>query len=1415
MLKQLPTVQSCATFLLAASLILPAASIRTIRAADASAPIAKSGNPCIVTMQGADTAEAEFRVGASGKIAVTFKFADGKTQSLRGVVKADTLQRTVEKDGKKTPETVPMADGFIEFAGAGLSFQYHSRPCLVRYKEVQQANLAKVWGSLPAASQCWVPLEVRADAAGAELWMDGRYSGRVPGESRLTEVSFALEAGGDVRGVRALTRTDSGMYLPLDVRHIARPGAMKESRVSLKPGRQMVKGVPFDVVDGAGNADVGEAKMMQGPRLLETNQFTSRTSLDGMQESLHFSVPQAYYRRAWVLCAVEADGKKDPVLTTRLTRFAVAGRGGAIADTTITLPRGKEKPRAGIEQVGSVAYVTADKKKTTTPLYLVPVELKLGEIVDLLADAKDPEAAMKIGPYLDFEFLGKMDVQNFQVDRRRMPLDTSTSGVHVFGVTLEKSPVELRLKQSQPGNIFHNDEVPETTLSLRAVQPTKCVLRWEISDVKGAKLAAQQKTVSLDAVGSESQVTLALAMPQAGWYGLQITVNDEQGAALLQHDAAFALLGKDTRTAGYESPFGTWWNAGQHYTTHDAAIAGPLLLKAGMRRTTTLWDWVEYSEADLAPWKLSLNQVPWLFSAADLKNWPAAETRVEKKIAGLVKRFPHCQYALLFHESYGSGLYPPELYGEKFVAKDVAQTKQEDELYELGLRAAKFLRAKFPQLKIIAGNSWGSLGITAVLLRRGFPRELIDYFGTEILELTGAPERLDPYGGGSIWMLGETARQFGYDKPLTSCFEFCCRSDRDLDPQRQAEWYARDVMMCLAHRFPTISPGCLEDVGNAYYDSSFGATGLCQRNPLHYPKPAYVALATLTKALDSAKLTRQLDTGSSSAHALEFTRGDERVYAVWTLRGECQMQVELPADNTLTLTDFYGAQRKQASSDKRLTLTASSAVSYFASPVAVKSITAGARHFPQQSPPPDVQIVARMNKLADWQIVPDDTPLTTRLRRPGKFTLSQRKDAEQGLCLEVALQQEGVLPAVIAEYTALKLNNPAPIRGRPHSIGMWVKGDSSWGRIMWEIEDVQGERFRSSGGWDGGDWGNYSALDFDGWCFMGFPLTDDSPFTHIEPGSGQKLFGISGQWQSTGDGHLDYPLMLTGIYVITHRQSLSLTKMMPVTKPLRFKNVSVIAGAIQHSSAPAQPLVVAASGTTQPTHVGGEKAPRPAVAPLDTAQTTAAAADTAAKGNSQQSLFNGRNLDGWSPQGYKGWSVANGAIVGTPAGQRGWLMTDAEYDNYEVVLEYKLGAEANSGVFLGAQPGAAINGSDFCEVQLLDDTAARYTNVPANERNAAVLKRIAPSKTPTTPAGQWHRLRIACFGNHLRVELNGGTVIDSDVSEKKLQGHIGLQLYPPAPVEFRNISLLPLDPDGLPLGAQKATTPVRAPARKK
>ena len=96
--------------------------------------------------------------------------------------------------------------------------------------------------------------------------MEGRYCGRLVSDSKLVQVSFQLAEGGAVRGQQKSVRPEAGLFLPLDGKHIARPGAMKDAFVSLKPGLQQIKAVPMIVGAAASNADVGVVKEMQGLR---------------------------------------------------------------------------------------------------------------------------------------------------------------------------------------------------------------------------------------------------------------------------------------------------------------------------------------------------------------------------------------------------------------------------------------------------------------------------------------------------------------------------------------------------------------------------------------------------------------------------------------------------------------------------------------------------------------------------------------------------------------------------------------------------------------------------------------------------------------------------------------------------------------------------------------------------------------------------------------------------------------------------------------------------------------------------------------------------------------------------------------------------------------------------------------------
>src|SRR5579862_8047356 len=65
------------------------------------------------------------------------------------------------------------------------------------------------------------------------------------------------------------------------------------------------------------------------------------------------------------------------------------------------------------------------------------------------------------------------------------------------------------------------------------------------------------------------------------------------------------------------------------------------------------------------------------------------------------------------------------------------------------------------------------------------------------------------------------------------------------------------------------------------------------------------------------------------------------------------------------------------------------------------------------------------------------------------------------------------------------------------------------------------------------------------------------------------------------------------------------------------------------------------------------------------------------------SLFNGKDLTGWKVMNGKMdvWGADNGLLFVDGRGG-GWLMTEKEYDNFELRLEFKVPKMGNSGVAL-------------------------------------------------------------------------------------------------------------------------------------
>lgn len=1138
-------------------------------------PLVKDEPESVTIPQEAVTTTAWLKTGKNG-LGLTLSFQDGDERKIN-IYPFSQILPEVEEDGKMTTLNKLLPDSGLNITGLQGELREFIRPNLKLFKPKIRNKYIEKWETLPGASKHRFPLTFVRNGEWLECYVDGQYAGRLAARGGLRKITFSRSLGSEVGDVVTDSAALNKDFLALDIRRLS-IGDDSSTKVTLD-NSTLPAGTPF-VVTPEQSVAINKAKDARdrydgGHRARE---YLKRNAFFNADDSALFSVPSAQYTRAWVLCAAETAPNKDTALTARLTRF-VSGRWGgrareSLADTTIELPRADEKPSEGIKRVGE-----ASLDGETVPLWLVEIPLKSGDIPEIIfhekgekqvkssgggtygnlvtfENGKTQRGVLNFGPYLDFELTGRLFSYAHPLgDFRYLPDPSKPNGVHVFAVTLEKTPVEMEIKQSQPGNIFHNDEKPELTILLRPRIGGDYQLRWRVFDVDGEQVGEGEKNLALKTDEGEKSIPVSLEQPLKGWYKITIELLKGQ-RQLLEHNASFALLGEDTRQAGYESPFATWWFAKAHFGTPDVSIAGPLILKAGFRRANAPRN---RSEAEFAPWKFTLGSIGWPKNLVE----HGSDEKLKSHVEEIIKRFPHVDNAMIFHET-AAGI-PYDQAPELIDLKPEKEAPGADKRFKLAMRYAKTLRDNFPNIKIFIGNSLACTELIAEMLRRGFPEKYADYVGNESVTRNWVPEKLGVNSMQANWLLREIPRKFGYQNwNVTGCFESNYRQNRLIGEQLQAEWYVRDGLLGLAYGCPYISLGLIYDEGNGYQGSFWGDVAVCQRYPLLYPHKSYVAIATLTKILDRAKKTRVVPTGSNSVYALEFSRPDDKwVYAIWTSRGTCELEVKFDERAPVEICDLYGRSHEAALTNAGvLKVKATTAAQYLLSSARVDSITRGARTYPDDPPPEETTIVNRMDDLDQWRLVEGEDPLLEwnefpPYRTAGKFTLREVDDAEKGKCLELELSPRNKkLPALMNEYAVIRLKEPITLDGEPTTLGLWVKGNSGWGQVYWETEDADGVRRISCGATqhkaDVFDYHGSVSINFDGWNFLRMPITEKSPIRDLSTGNVANLWNKA----ETDRGEaVKYPLKITGVALSLPPQALHLTEMRDIKQIVRLKEL--------------------------------------------------------------------------------------------------------------------------------------------------------------------------------------------------------------------------------------------------------------------
>lgn len=181
------------------------------------------------------------------------------------------------------------------------------------------------------------------------------------------------------------------------------------------------------------------------------------------------------------------------------------------------------------------------------------------------------------------------------------------------------------------------------------------------------------------------------------------------------------------------------------------------------------------------------------------------------------------------------------------------------------------------------------------------------------------------------------------------------------------------------------------------------------------------------------------------------------------------------------------------------------------------------------------------------------------------------------------------------------------------------------------------------------------------------------------------------------------------------------------------------------------------------------------------------------------SIFNGTDLTGWTGA-VDNYEVRDGAIV-CKEGHGGVLFTDEIYDDFVVRVEFKLPPGGNNGLAI-RYPGTGRASYDgMTELQVLDDTAAKYANLDPRQFHGSVYGMAAAHRGYLRPVGEWNYQEVTVQGSNIKVELNGSIIVDTDVSTitefkddrphpgKDLkQGHFGFAGHND-PVMFRNVAI--------------------------
>ena len=192
-------------------------------------------------------------------------------------------------------------------------------------------------------------------------------------------------------------------------------------------------------------------------------------------------------------------------------------------------------------------------------------------------------------------------------------------------------------------------------------------------------------------------------------------------------------------------------------------------------------------------------------------------------------------------------------------------------------------------------------------------------------------------------------------------------------------------------------------------------------------------------------------------------------------------------------------------------------------------------------------------------------------------------------------------------------------------------------------------------------------------------------------------------------------------------------------------------------------------------------------------------------------LFDGQTTSGWKSYQNReqdGWAVANGELYckENDVKKRSDLMTVDKFDNYELLIDWKIAPKHNSGIIYRCTEDNGASFESGPEYQLIDDVGYPGT-LQDKQLSGANYDMNAPTAKVAKPAGEYNTTKLVVNKGHVEHWLNGVKVVEyefwspewnADKAKSKWKdvkpygmsktGHIALQDHGGG-VAFKNIKI--------------------------